>query len=348
MPSRDAARQAGPDAMDDTGLRNLTAEHLRLTLPLMSLHAADYGPQSYALWFAYASGAHPRLTAALEPVVSAQARLTGEQTRTLVGLVPDLDDLEKIGRLQSALLKTISRTADASARTLEATGRIRASVSEAAGLVADDPAAGAIKLAESAGLLDRSLLELDHRLRESEAEVAQRKARLDDVRREARTDALTRLPNRRAFDEALGAQMSEAQATGRPLSLVIIDADRFKKINDELGHVFGDRVLGTIAEVLSRNVKGKDVLARFGGEEFALLLPETARSGAAQLAEQLRDAVERIRIKRSGSGEVIGNITVSCGITQLANADTAASFIDRADGALYEAKRQGRNRVAAA
>jgi diguanylate cyclase len=90
------------------------------------------------------------------------------------------------------------------------------------------------------------------------------------------------------------------------------------------------------------------VLARFGGEEFALLLPETARSGAAQLAEQLRDAVERIRIKRSGSGEVIGNITVSCGITQLANADTAASFIDRADGALYEAKRQGRNRVAAA
>lgn len=331
--------------MDDAQLRNLTAEHLRLTLPLMRLHATDYGPESYALWFTYASGAHQRLAQALDPVVSSQDRLTVEQTRSLAGLLSDIPSLEKIGRIQAALSQILSRTADANSRTLETTGRIRSSISEAADLVARDPPAGVLKLVESTGLLDSSLDLLQNRLRESEAEVAELKSRLDKVRREARTDALTHLPNRRSFDETLDLQLQQADPTAHPLSLAIIDVDRFKRINDELGHVFGDRVLRSIAEVLSRNVKGKDVLARFGGEEFALLLPETEVTGAAQLAEQLRDAVERIRIKRTDSGQVVSNITVSCGVTRLLAGDTAASFVERADSALYEAKNQGRNRV---
>jgi diguanylate cyclase len=329
-------------------VRNLTAEHLRLTLPLMSRHAFDYGPQSYALWFSYVSGDHPRLKAALDPVVASEGRLTGEQTRSLVGLLSDVADLETMGRIRAALSQVIARTADASAQTREATGRVRASMSEAAELLASDPGTGASRLVEGAGLLDRSLEQLDSRLRDSEAEVAKLKARLDDVRREARTDALTRLLNRRAFDEALDAEIRDAHPTARPLSLVMVDADHFKRINDELGHVFGDRVLRSIAEVLSRNVKGKDVLARFGGEEFALLLPDTPVTGAVQLAEQLRAAVEGIRIKRADTQQVVSNITVSCGVAQLAAGDTPAGFVDRADGALYEAKRQGRNRVVAA
>ena len=112
--------------------------------------------------------------------------------------------------------------------------------------------------------------------------------------------------------------------------------------------MLGDRVLRSIAEVLSRNVTGQDVLARFGGEEFALLLPDTPAAGAAQLAEQLRAAVAGIRIKRADTQQVVSNITVSCGVTQFAADDTPAGFIDRADSALYEAKRQGRNRVVAA
>lgn len=334
--------------MDATPLRQLTAERLRLTLPLMTRHAFDYSPQSYALWFTYVSGEHPRLTAALQPVVVAERRLTADETQEMIGMLSDVADLDALQRIRNALSEVIEQTADANAHARETTRNVRASMTETAAQLSSDPGAAVARLMVDTGMLDSSLQDLDQRLRHSEAEVAQLRARLDEVRQEARTDALTRLLNRRAFDEALGEQIRTSHPTARPLSLVMIDADHFKRINDELGHLFGDRVLGSIAEVLRKNVKGRDVLARFGGEEFVALLPDTAIEGAAQLAEQLRAAVQGIRIRRSDTQAVVGNITVSCGVAQLRAGETGAELIDRADAALYEAKRSGRNRVSVA
>jgi diguanylate cyclase len=128
----------------------------------------------------------------------------------------------------------------------------------------------------------------------------------------------------------------------------MIDIDHFKVLNDSFGHVFGDRVIRSVGELLKATVKGQDVVARYGGEEFALLLPETPLPGAQVVAERLRDAVARSRIRRLNSEETIGSITISAGVASYRPGESVATFIDRADAALYNSKTQGRNRVSIA
>lgn len=112
--------------------------------------------------------------------------------------------------------------------------------------------------------------------------------------------------------------------------------------------MFGDRVIRTIGELLKATVKGQDVVARYGGEEFALLLPETPLAGAKVVAERLREAVAQSRIRRLNSEETVGCITISAGLANYYSGEAVATFIDRADAALYASKAQGRNRVTVA
>jgi diguanylate cyclase len=121
------------------------------------------------------------------------------------------------------------------------------------------------------------------------------------VREEAQIDGLTGLLNRRAFDDRINALLSDVRDSGVGPCLVMMDIDHFKMLNDSYGHVFGDRVIRTIGELLKATVKGQDVVARYGGEEFALLLPETPVTGATVVAERLREAVARSRILRAAS-----------------------------------------------
>jgi diguanylate cyclase len=123
------------------------------------------------------------------------------------------------------------------------------------------------------------------------------------------------------------------------------DIDHFKRVNDSYGHLIGDKVLHAVGRALQANVKGKDTASRFGGEEFAVLLPQTPLEGAARLAETLRTTVASGRVKSIGSGETVGNITISIGVACYRAGEPAAELIARADRALYAAKASGRNRV---
>jgi diguanylate cyclase len=125
----------------------------------------------------------------------------------------------------------------------------------------------------------------------------------------------------------------------------MLDIDHFKKCNDTYGHLFGDKVIRRVAQVITKNVKGQDLPARIGGEEFAILLPDTPVAGALALAERIRMAVERGRIKRGDGAEAVGNITISLGVAEYAPGETLEAFILRADQALYASKAGGRNRV---
>jgi diguanylate cyclase (GGDEF)-like protein len=168
--------------------------------------------------------------------------------------------------------------------------------------------------------------------------------------RQAATDALTGLPNRRAFDRQFNAEFKRARRFGEALSVLLIDVDHFKLINDRHGHLVGDDVLrhlgGTLRTSLPRQF---DILARFGGEEFAVVLPHTDREAALLVAERLRTSVEGTSLQTCAGARLI---TISIGIGHLstrASADplTTHDLLDEADRCLYESKRQGRNRVTA-
>ncbi len=154
------------------------------------------------------------------------------------------------------------------------------------------------------------------------------------------TDSLTGIPNKRALDDALTRASLLSERHGEPYSLVLCDLDHFKKVNDTYGHVVGDQLLQVAAAELERSIRTSDTVYRFGGEEFAILLPHTPEQDARDVAERVRKAIEAIR---GVAGEQKLKITSSCGVATFLPTETTEGWLARADEALYRAKHQGRN-----
>ncbi len=160
-----------------------------------------------------------------------------------------------------------------------------------------------------------------------------------DLNLQANTDRLTGSHNRLKFDQALADEMSRSLRYKTPLSLVLFDIDHFKRVNDAYGHQVGDKVLIKLSHFLAGRLRNADLLARWGGEEFVILVPESTGQMAYLLAENLRNATAQVVF------DEVGDITCSFGVAQYTNSDTAETFVARADEALYRAKINGRNRV---
>jgi len=167
----------------------------------------------------------------------------------------------------------------------------------------------------------------------------------DALREQATRDELTGLSNHRRFQQALAHETAVANRTGGPLALAIIDLDDFKAVNDSHGHLQGDLVLKSVAAVLRNISRVSDEPARYGGEELAVILPSTDLDGAYTVAEAIRTAIEQLKIELPNGGSL--SVTVSVGVSALEGGVTdPASLIDAADVALYDAKRDGKNRTA--
>jgi diguanylate cyclase (GGDEF)-like protein len=154
----------------------------------------------------------------------------------------------------------------------------------------------------------------------------------------AHRDAVTGLHNRRFFDATIGREVARAERYGRKLALVLVDLDDFKRLNDRLGHVAGDAVLAAVAARLASSVRKADLACRFGGEEFAIVLPEAGEADAALVCERVQHAVASARADA-------GELSLSAGISALRPGDTAETLIARADEALLAAKREGKGRA---
>jgi diguanylate cyclase (GGDEF)-like protein len=178
----------------------------------------------------------------------------------------------------------------------------------------------------------------------SQAAVALENVRLHRlVERQASTDGLTELANRRQFEEALAAEISRAERFGGTIALVLADLDDFKQVNDRYGHQTGDDVLRAFADILRETVRDIDVAARYGGEEFAVLLPQTDLEGAERLAERLRETMAERRLLLDPATSF--RVTASFGVAGFPDASTPAALFAAADEALYRAKSEGKNRV---
>ncbi len=155
-------------------------------------------------------------------------------------------------------------------------------------------------------------------------------------------DGLTGIYNKRYLVEQLDRELSRAARHGRPLTLVICDIDHFKRVNDEFGHLAGDQVLKEVAQLLKNRIRPDDVIARYGGEELAIILPETDLAGGVRIAEDLRRMIAA-QMFAFEADEI--HVTISCGVAQLDPEWRSHDFVCAADQRLYEAKRTGRNRV---
>jgi diguanylate cyclase len=186
---------------------------------------------------------------------------------------------------------------------------------------------------------------LEDRLTLSKSEISNLQQSLEAIRAESLTDPLTGLGNRKYFDRSIDMAVETALATGEPLSLLMFDIDHFKSFNDSYGHLTGDQVLRLVGMSLKQTIKGQDITARYGGEEFAVVLPNTALRQALTVADHIRRAVMAKELKKKSTGEILGRVTISVGVSMLKPSDDTDSLIERADACLYAAKRNGRNRV---
>jgi len=184
--------------------------------------------------------------------------------------------------------------------------------------------------------------ELKKKLEEANGQIRKLTKELEESKREASVDFLTQVANRASFDRALSDMVNDFYRRNYPFALLMIDIDNFKKINDTYGHQAGDYVLRELARVLKSQLRARDVIARYGGEEFAILLPGVTFSQAIRVAERLRRAVEKHLFKY---GETVIPVTISVGVALMSDGLDETAIVEKADKALYLAKRSGKNQV---
>ena len=308
-------------------------------------------PENYAVWYAYATGLLPELTRTIDSLLSTGQAVTSELSADLYGRFCDVNRHfnllnETGGRLQYAIdqvmrhIKVASGDASAFGKALD---RYSADMDAAS---ADQElhmlVSGLIR--ETKAMLDRNR-RLEDKLNQSAGEISDLRQSLEFVRREALTDALTGIPNRKFFETRLREAARDAMENGESLSLLIADIDHFKQFNDSYGHQLGDQVLRLVARTLMDSVKGRDTPARYGGEEFAIILPQTRLKDAHGLADQIRRSITRRRIVRKNSTRDFGTIALSIGVSCYRPGEDLQDMVRRADVALYRAKSSGRNCV---
>jgi len=191
------------------------------------------------------------------------------------------------------------------------------------------------------------LFKVRNQLEESRLRVMRLQTNLERSEEAGMRDVVTMIGNRRFFDMALAEEMERARETSGDFCLALADLDRFKLVNDRFGHLVGDRLLRLFAEILKQNVRGQDRVARFGGEEFAILLPGAGIGQATEAVQRIRRVLESKQWTLEPSGERVGRVTASFGLAQLRPNETGDDLLRRVDANLYEAKAKGRNCVVA-
>jgi diguanylate cyclase len=328
-------------------------EYLRLALPLMTKQLAAAHPISYAVWYEYVSGINASLKRDVDARQQAGHSLSEATTAELFRKhVADVDEAT-LNRLQLELHRLLSETAESVRHSHQHAADYGVTLEQFSQALLtrreqnpDDPLQQTLSLVvQHTVQIKSTIAELQQALHSSRGEVDQLRSELERMREEVHTDALSGLLNRRFFDQSLRTLLDVANAEHSSLCLVLVDIDSFKRINDTYGHLFGDRVIRVVAQVLKANTKGRDLAVRYGGEEFALLLPQTPIAGAQALAHQIRTTIEKASIRRQDTDQPVGSVTVSAGISLYQFGEAADAFIRRADQALYASKNRGKNCV---
>jgi diguanylate cyclase len=323
----------------------------RSALDTMVRHKVWPTPLNYELWLHCASAPQSTLAIEIERMAAAGEPFTEATCEALAATyLPKArltDEIRDAGDQLSRELDTVSRAIQAAHLSSQAYGATLAgATSELSGQNDSASLRNIVSgLSDATRHVEEENRLLQRQLKESTSEVHQLRDHLAQVRRDATTDALTNLSNRKAFDSELHRNHEIATRTGANMTLAVLDIDHFKRFNDTWGHQTGDQVLRYVASVLARVGAAPRFAARYGGEEFALIFPgESAESVLGMLRDVISEIASRT-LRRRSTNEELGAITVSGGVAQLQTGETAHALLERADAALYASKRGGRNRM---
>ncbi len=324
------------------------SEYLRLTLAFLSKHKIPASPFNYCIGYEFVTGRSQKLQAALEQLLQENPQPDQDVLFALYRshILQDDKALESVRNELQKVIGSMQQDYDDSRTGLN---DFISSLNHFSGILADPQQPGlqqeVQKVMDETRSTESSQRGLENRMNSMMEEVELLRKQLEQAREESLTDALTGIANRKAFDQFLEQTHRKSLEQGEQYSLVIADIDHFKNFNDTYGHLVGDKVLRYVATTIQASVKGKDMAARFGGEEFVVVLPSTEADNAAVVAEQIRKAVSARELKDKRANKDFGRITISLGVAQCTPEEPPQDLLKRADEALYAAKRNGRNQV---
>ncbi|NBN62238.1 diguanylate cyclase [Microvirga tunisiensis] len=308
-------------------------------------------PRNYELWYTYSAGFNHGLNRAINDIITVKGGINGDDLQKIYAKFLSPNRLgDRIDEVGAKVAEEVQDLVDAIRVSTDATADYGEALETASEKLKDlaDPeklravVAHMIKSTHAAVAANRNL---ESQLLESRRQIETLQENLEAIRYESLTDDLTTLNNRRHFDMMIEKAIRSAADSGEPFALLLTDIDHFKKFNDTYGHQTGDQVLRLVALAVKQNVKGQDCACRYGGEEFAIILPNTGIAAASEIAESIRKAVYSKELVKRSTGENLGRITMSIGVSEYRSGDTSQTVIARADLALYAAKHEGRNRV---
>lgn len=330
--------------------KEASAEMLRMILQKMGKHPASFTPPTYAVWYEHLAGINPRLSEEMNKLLNANGDISDAVVQHLFDCYISAANPEAQNEFRHNMQKLLDSMAHQAELTCEGTKRFSNDLNQFGNDLNEKPDAQLLQrlveaVIQGTQLMQSSVSSLQEKLIASKSKIEKLQRELQSAKSEALTDPLTKVLNRRGFDDQMKKLVNNPDFKGQHASFLMLDIDFFKNINDTYGHLFGDSVLCGIATTLTAQVKGQDTVARLGGEEFAIILPDTPVQGAFALAEKIRQSIARVKIRRSSKQEDVGGITISIGIADCATSGDWKEALGQADRALYVSKLTGRNKT---
>ena len=325
------------------------SRYVRQAIPLMVKNNIPPNPCNFALWYAYVSNRDFDLKVELEDKLEKEGTFSKETTNTLFRKHVIKDEIEHSQNLQDSLGDVVKDLLGDVANTASGADAYCHDLEESLETLINDKDPEHIKdvvqkLITVTKDNSQVMNSFQDQLKSAELEINTLKLQLEQKEKDAYLDALTKIGNRRAFDQKIFELCESKQGK---TTLVLVDLDHFKQLNDNYGHLLGDKVLQGVAEVLKKACPENTMPARYGGEEFAILVEDGIEAGYA-LAEKIRKLLKVLSLRNKSSDEVIDNITASFGVAELQSEEHPEELIERTDKALYFAKENGRDQVAKA
>ncbi|WP_250656644.1 GGDEF domain-containing protein [Alkalimarinus coralli] len=325
-------------------------KYLKLTLPEMSKREIPTTPENYAVWYEYTAGNNLELKQKIDSLIKKNTPFSDKLNSDLYSQYIENAQQIAVDGIRDSVRKIINELLVQVADEESGLGCYARSLQSFSEKVSDTEDTSAINLLVTELLAETKKREeatqnLQATLDTMAQEMTQLREEIERLNNEASTDALTRVKNRRAFNIELEKAISTSKINSMQLTLLVLDIDHFKQFNDQFGHITGDKVLRFVATMLQKNVKGNDTVARFGGEEFAVILPETSYENALSVAENVRTRIAAQTLTDSAANVKLGAVHVSVGVADYRYGESPEEFIHRADQCLYKAKNSGRNRV---